>query len=287
MSPSTSSSGPRPLLLAWLLALGGCLDDCGGNDPFDPQPGPGELGNGEFHYRCIGDGDPACSDGSSVGNFPARVAVGGRFELQYTWNDDVSRPPPDLRSGASERLRLAGEIFTSLAEGYTAVLALLPDSGIGDLIHIHARAPIELAIQHQRVDYSAYAMAEGAELRFDAITRDSDAYVLAGLLTFTFAVDDPTVAEIVGTGDGHVIVRAQGQGSTILHASLGDLAADLEITVGEGPATTTDPTGGPQTTTSTESSTTGDDSTTDATTTDTTGATDTDDTAGTTTGGVL
>lgn len=290
MSQRTSSSGPRPLLLAWLLALGGCFDDCGNDDFYDPQPGPGELGNGEFHYRCIGDGDPACSDGGSVGNFPARVAVGGRFELEYTWNDDVSRPPPDLRSGASERLRLQGEIFTPLAEGYTAVLALLPDSDIGDLIHIRASTPIEAALQYQRVDYSAYSLVEGDELRFDAITRDGDAYVLAGLLTFTFAVDDPAVAEIVGTGDAHVILRAQGEGTTVLHATLGDLTTDLEISVGQGPVTSTDPTTDAQTTT--DSSTT-DDSTvgTDTTesTTGTTDTTDTGDTAGTTdtTGGVL
>src|SRR5690606_18059723 len=110
---NTSTRSPRPLLLVAVLALGGCLDDCGGDDPYDPQPGPGELGNGDFHYRCISDGDPACASGSSVGEFPARVAVGGRFKLDYTWNDDDSAtPPPGLRSAASARLRLDGEIFT-------------------------------------------------------------------------------------------------------------------------------------------------------------------------------
>lgn len=271
--PSTS---PRPLLLVAVLALGGCLDDCGGDAPYDPQPGPGELGNGEFHYRCIGDGDPACSGGSTVGDFPARVAVGGRFELQYTWNDDdASQPPPDLRSGAADRLRLQGEIFTPLASGYTAVLALLGNSDIGDLIHIHASAPTAMAIQHQRLDYSEYVLPADTELRFDAVTRDDSSHVLAGLLQFTWEVDDPAVARLVGTGDAHVIVRGLSAGTTSLRATLGDLTAELVITVEPGAATT-----GADTT---DSSSTGDTGDTTADTGDTTG----DSTTDTTTGGVL
>lgn len=280
MSQSTSPRIPRPLLLAGLLFVGGCFDDCGSDDPYDPQPGPGELGRGEFHYRCIGDGDPACSDDSTVGNFPARVAVGGRFQLDYTWNDDdVSQAPPDLRSGAPERLRVAGEIFTPLTAGYTAVLAVLPDSAIGDLIHIHATTPATLAIQHERVDYSAYTIAAGDELRFDAITRDTDAYVLAGLLEFTLVVDDPSVADVVGTGSNHVILRGLNEGSTTLRATLGDLSAELVVSV-EGSfepwTSTTDETatGSTETTETTETTTetTGDDSTTS---TDSSGTTET------------
>src|SRR5262245_14572784 len=122
MSQRTSYTRSRPVLLAGLLALGGCFDSCGDGSSYDPQPGPGELGNGDFHYNCISDDDPACVGGAGVANFPARVAVGGQFALTYTWNDDASQPPPDLRTSAPERLRYQGGVFTPLADGYTAVL---------------------------------------------------------------------------------------------------------------------------------------------------------------------
>ncbi|MDC0716696.1 hypothetical protein [Nannocystis bainbridge] len=277
----------RPLLLAGLLALGGCLDDCS-DAPYDPQPGPGELGNGEFHFRCIGADDPACPTGESVGDFPVRVAVGARFALDYTWNEDLSRPPPELRTGAAERLSLKAGIFTAVAAGHTAVLALLPDSAIGDLIHVFATRPATLAIQHQRVDYDAYTLAAGSELELVAIARDTDRYVLAGLLAFTFEVADDGVVEVVGTGDGHVIVRAVAAGSTTVKASLGDLVAELALTVesGEPPLTTTDATSDSTTDESTTDASTTDASTTDATSDGTTDAS-TGDSTSDTTGGAL
>lgn len=281
MSQRTSSSRARPLLLAGLLALGGCLDDCGSGGSYDPTPGPGELGNGEFHYRCVTDDDPACLAGTTVADFPARVAVGGRFELSYTWNDAASNPLPDLRSAAPERLSLKNETFTALADGYSAVLAVVGNNDIGDLIHILASVPTEVAVQVERVDYVEYTLAAGAEVRFQAITRDDDSYVLAGLLEFAFAVDDPAVAEIVGTTEGHVMVRGVAPGSTVLHASLGDLTAELTITVEAG-TTTGDPTEG--TGTGTDSDSTTGDSTTDGTTSGTTGSTTDDSTTGSTTG---
>jgi hypothetical protein len=155
------SSVPRALLLAGLCAAGGCLDDCGGSGDYDPQPGPGELGNGEFHYYCLTDDDPACSDGPGVGDFPARVAVGGRFRLTYTW-DDAAQPAPTLRSSVPERLAVDDDTFTPLAAGFTAVLAVVGNSDIGDLIHLHAGDPERLAVQVDRVDYVDYELAEGA-----------------------------------------------------------------------------------------------------------------------------
>lgn len=239
MSRSKRTHLPRALLLAGLCTLGGCLDDCGGDGYYDPTPGPGELGNGEFHYYCITDDDPACVGGPGIGNFPARIALGGRFRLQYSW-DEASKAPPDLRSAAPERLQVQGEIFTALAAGYTAVLAVVSNSDIGDLIHIYVSAPTEVAVQVDRIDYFEYTAAVGQEVRFDAITRDDADYTLAGALEFTWAVDDPAVAELVGSAGAHATVQMIAPGATKIRASLGELTKEIDLIVEDGDVTTGD-----------------------------------------------
>jgi hypothetical protein len=273
------SSVPRALLLAGLCAAGGCLDDCGGSGDYDPQPGPGELGNGEFHYYCLTDDDPACSDGPGVGDFPARVAVGGRFRLTYTW-DDAAQPAPTLRSSVPERLAVDDDTFTPLAAGFTAVLAVVGNSDIGDLIHLHAGDPERLAVQVDRVDYVDYELAEGAEVRFAAIARDDDDYILAGALAVTFTLDDPTVAEFVGGTGAHTVVRALAPGQTVLRATLGALTTEVALTV----LAPEDPTDGDTTGSSSTGGSTGEpDSSGSSGSTDATGSTG----SGDSTGGVL
>lgn len=287
MSQTTPLSRARPLLLTGLLLIGGCFDSCDGDGSYDPTPGPGELGNGDFHYHCISDDDPACTTGTTVANFPARVAVGGRFELTYTWNK-TSSPTPDLRSAAPERLAVSGDTFTARAEGYTAVIAVHGNSDIGDLIHIRASAPAEVAVQVGRVDYTVYNLAAGAEVRMQAITRDDDDYVLAGLLNFEFSVDDPAVVDIVGSTAGHATLRGVAAGSTVLHTRLGDLVADVVITVA-GSDTTGDPTDGTDSDTAGTTADTDDSTSTTSTTDDSTSTTDdttdSDSTGSSSTGG--
>ena len=265
MSHTKRTHHPRALLLAGLCTLGGCLDDCGGDGYYDPTPGPGELGNGDFLYYCITDDDPACVGGPGVGNFPARIALGGRFRLQYVW-DDANKAPPDLRSAVPDRLQVQGEIFTALATGYTAVLAVVANSDIGDLIHVDVWPPSAVAIQVDRIDYFQYTASVGQEVRFDAITRDIDQYTLAGALEFTWAIDDPSVAELTGSTGAHATFKMNAAGMTKLRASIGDLTKEIDLVVEDGVVTTSDASSGGTAGGST-------DGTTDGTTGDSTGST--------------
>ena len=245
----------RALALVGLCALGGCTDD-----PYNPVPGPGELGNGEFNYVCLTDDDPACPVGPGVGNFPARFALGGRFGLQYDW-DDAGKPPADLRSAAPARLKLAGEVFTALADGYTGVLALRSDGSVGDLIHVLVSTPTRVAVQVDRIDYAEYNAVAGQEIRFHAVARDDDAYDLAGALEFTWQVDDPAVAELIGTKGAHAFVRMLAPGTTTLRASLGDLTQEATLLVEQGAFTTGATDGTATDGTATDGTSTGDGST--------------------------
>ncbi len=237
MSHQTTPTIARAWLLAGLCGLGGCLDDCGSGSTYDPTPGPGELGNGEFHYYCVTDDDPACSDGPGLGDFPARIALGGSFRLQYSWSE-MDKPPPDLRSAAPDRLKVDGEIFTTLATGYTAVLALVSNSDIGDLIHLDVSAPVEVAVQVALVDYFEYVAQAGQEVRFDAVTRDDSAYTLAGALEFTWEVGDPTLAELAGAAGAHATVRMLAPGATTLRATLGELSKEIDLVIQPADVTT-------------------------------------------------
>lgn len=239
MLMSSRAHPPSRALLVGLCCLSGCFDDCDGSS-YDPTPGPGELGNGDFHYYCTGADDPACPDDESSGPFPARFAVGGEFRLGYTWTDDASQPPPDLRTSAEDRLALVGEVFTPLVAGYTAVLALVGNSDVGDLIHVLAAEPTELAIQRDHIDLFELVLAIDEEATTRAISRDGDGYILAGTLTFAFEVDDPAIATIVGTTAGAAVLHGMAAGTTTLRASLGPLSAEIPVTVADVDVTTTD-----------------------------------------------
>lgn len=222
-------------LLVGLCCLSGCFDDCGGYN-YDPSPGPGELGNGDFYYYCNSTDDPACPEGYDTGPFPARFLIGGEFRLSYTF-DDATLPTPELRSGAEDRLATKGEVFSPLVEGYTAVLAMSAGD-VGDLIHLYASVPTQVAVQWDLVDLFELPMSVGDELTLRAITRDGEGYILAGTRTFAFAIDDPTVATIVGTTAGSLVVHGVAAGTTTLRASLGELTAEIPVTVADVAVTT-------------------------------------------------
>jgi len=244
---STRSRLPSRALLLGLWCLGGCVvDDCD-STPYDPAPGPGELGKGDFHYFCTSADDPACPDLYDTGPFPARFAVGGQFRLAYTWEDENSQPPPDLRPSSEERMKVVGEVFTPLVVGYTAVLAVVGDSDIGDLIHLLAREPSELRIQLDHVDLIELDLGIDEERTVKAIARDGE-YILAGTLTYAFEVLDPAVATLSGTTPGSALLRGVAAGSTTLRASLGPLTVEVPVIVSDVAVTTGDlTTGGSET----------------------------------------
>ena len=55
---------------------------CEADEPFDPTVvgTPGELGYGEFLYRCLSPSDPVCDGGETYVLFPGCVALGATFE---------------------------------------------------------------------------------------------------------------------------------------------------------------------------------------------------------------
>ena len=92
---------------------------------------PGNLGNGEFHYECVGSSDPRCDyefhfDGlTGCGYFcqlgpgpydetiPGPLAVGSRFSIWFVADDGQSScgahaASPEMRGAWGESLRKKG-----------------------------------------------------------------------------------------------------------------------------------------------------------------------------------
>ena len=89
-------TAPRHAALGIAAALA-TLVGVGCGDPFTNEPAKeGELGVGNFLYRCVGDSDPYCDEGGTAENFPEAIAVGGRFNLDY--NQDIDGAVPRVKS---------------------------------------------------------------------------------------------------------------------------------------------------------------------------------------------
>lgn len=106
-------------------ALAGVLGGCGGgSDPITPpvQETSGLLGNGDFRWDCVNSADPTCG----TGEFPTWVALGARFDLEFSPDADV---PNDLGEVSLEpvsptRLAAEGVAFAGRETGEVSMVAM-------------------------------------------------------------------------------------------------------------------------------------------------------------------
>lgn len=107
----------------------------------DPLSAEGELGNGQFTYRCIdADGDPACADSEWEGSntrLPT-VAKGSRFKLEFDVTNAYLAVATYSLEPADTGALLSGNPFKAGKAGATAVMALDEQEFVGDFIHIYA-----------------------------------------------------------------------------------------------------------------------------------------------------
>ena len=86
----TKTNDPlRAAAMLAVLLVGGCNADlslCPDGDQCDPPPPTpvsetrGAMAVGTFRWDCVGPGDATCG----TGEFPTAVAVGGRFDLDFS-----------------------------------------------------------------------------------------------------------------------------------------------------------------------------------------------------------
>jgi len=231
------------LIRTTLVPLGFALlaTACGSLGPSSPGT-QGELGNGQFSYGCDSDSDPVCDGGSGTHPMPKSVAVGGRFSVSYTPSStSENNQGSAIVEPASEELLVQTESFGSTFKAVKPGLAgLLARRGqtLVDLIHVRL-ATID-HVQVDRVDTPAekisdveLAVGESAQIRGTAV--DAADEMLAGALTCAWSVADEKIAAATTlTTDNSITIEGKAVGKTTLHLDMGDMKADLSVSIVAG-----------------------------------------------------
>ncbi|HFE45758.1 MAG TPA: hypothetical protein ENJ18_09770 [Nannocystis exedens] len=238
------------------------------NFDYDPPPSSeGELGRGDFLYRCVGDSDALCPAGSQTATvFPQAIALGGAFSLDYSYNSEFAGESlPLLKSSAPDRISIENGIFNALALGYTAINAVSGTSEVIDIKHLRVASIDHLIISESELTIGAMIEVEaGSQISLVAAPYGAQDELLGGSLDYTWTSADPTIAAVVGAGtDNNVAIEGSAEGQTTVTVVVGDLATAITVVVQPGAGSDSD-----TTTTTTDDSTTGttDDSTTGTTT---------------------
>jgi hypothetical protein len=266
-----------PRWAALALGLAGCADSCGAHT----TPGVvGELGNGRFHYACVGPSDPVCERSTTdPEHFPTCIALGGSFELDYELLDpsaletDLLTPVLYIES-INKRFFDGTSPFRALREG-RAAFVVRESERVLDLLHLDivAADSMDIVASDPALPTAALEIPTGQTEVLRVFPRSSTCLQLGGSVAIEAQSSVPSVANVSG---GHELrIRGQSPGSAEVTVRLGALERTIAVTVVGDPV---DPDTGPGSDTS---STTGDD--TDSGSTDTgtsTGDTDTDTSTG-------
>ena len=217
---------------------------CGWDSDDDDRPErPGELGAGTFRYICVGDADPYCETGFVADTFPERFAVNGAFDLDFDPHEYYpvpEEPLPRVIAGSPDSVRSEAMAFYFARPGYAAFLARNTVGEVIDLRHFYGALVARIAVvsggsqELSRIDLEA-----GQEIDVTVEPQDSLRSVLAGSLTWSYTMDDPSVAEVVTADrDLDVTIRALAGGTTTLRIVASGFEQTVEVNVGGEPSAT-------------------------------------------------
>jgi len=240
----------RGMLLALVLHAG-CASKA------EETKAKGELGGYTFTYKCTGTADAFCDndDGFGTGKFPT-LAVGSTFRVTYVGKDANGKDTPayDVNyfagssriEGRSQPSSSGGEMYVLkvLKPGYTALFANdYTVGGIGDMLHIQAAK-----IDHLEVSGtvsavggiftgSAGGVTVGLTVAAGTVTLRAvpsllDKTPLAGSLPVKWTQVATDVVQITSDpGDNVVKLDIKAFGVAKLHVDMGDVGADVTVTL--------------------------------------------------------
>lgn len=209
----------------------------------------GELGNGEFVYRCVAANDPACTLERADANFPDCILVGGEFRMDYELRDSsavvhTADLPFIYVSSASERYFDDRGDFQARRPGLAGFLAFADDAVV-DLIHL------EIAnLDSFSVFADTATLNDGDDIRLEvggsstlrAVASTSACDQPGGAVRVDATTTDADVATVFGALGGLQLV-AQGVGTTTITLEMAGLQRSFEVVVEPSRTDdTTDPT---------------------------------------------
>jgi hypothetical protein len=211
----------------------------------------GQLGNADFTYVCGPDTDPQCNPDSDlaapgeVSAFP-KIALGSRFAMsaaarsgptgEYTL--DASRPFFEFFDEGDRHLIRPKKV------GIASILAIKGEEALdltwvelvkADHIKFVQGTPQgtfkdgSIAIGKNGVTAQASVVVT---FKFRAVAADKDDKILAGAFDCKWTTSDPAIANITSPPTANIVTVVSGKaGTATLHATLGDLAGDIALTV--------------------------------------------------------
>jgi len=225
------STAHRPrrlgILLTGLVALAAC--------DFTDSGRSGELGRGLFFYECDNNPDDAFCDREAYDReFPAAVAVGAFFKIDYSPEDSAAHV--DLVSGCLDCMERTPDGFRMTTEGRAPLLAENGSGEIYDVLHVDAKLATALVL---RVDGDAWPQGElvlvdGSTHDLDATPQAADGTELAGALDYEWSIADESVVALMSSGERNdVELRAMAVGQTTVTVRSGDVSFEIPVNVKE------------------------------------------------------
>ncbi len=230
--------------LAMLCALGSI-----GCDAEESQTAPeGELGQGNFEYRCALPSDSYCSSTNAIDSFkltrdfganatlPEAVAVGALFELRYLGPEKVSH-----LSAASELDEAGSGIFSVEAPAIAAFLAWDKDEDVIDFTLVDARPVSEILVWQNQLEADVVELEVESSLSLTVTALDKNGVLLAGSLPYEWLSQDPDVVKLDSLKGGSparqlrnlsdVQLIAQAPGVTTVTVKSGGFNSKIEVIV--------------------------------------------------------
>jgi hypothetical protein len=196
----------------------------------------GELGNGEFLYRCVNPNDGACEGTSVV--FPECILLGGEFEMDYVLHESDAVDDDDFDTfvyveSASQDFFAGQGHYRADRLGRAAFLAREGEQII-DIIHLEIVDAIGIAVS----DMDGQPVTGVVEVvRGDTVTLDAYAVTggcspVGGGGSVAATSSDPGIATVVA--DQRVTVEGQEVGRTSIAISSAGFEQVVQIEVLQG-----------------------------------------------------
>lgn len=246
------SIGFVPLLLVGAVAAGavGC-SGVGGPAKGSPPTQRGDLGNGDFTFRC--DDSVACERWSNSAQvFPDRVAQGANFELNYflyregtTIEIHINEDPEPLgyrmeTVGNTYATKGSGGSLQAKAPGRATFVVRDGKGWVVDFTTIEIVKPEGLIVYDSEFNSTTETprAVKDVELSLSNENRKSfrvvaryQAEPVAGAIPVQWTSSDPSVVDIESYARGKVTIQAKKEGTATLRATGSDITEEVSVEV--------------------------------------------------------
>jgi hypothetical protein len=215
--------------------LASFLTGCG---PFGTS---GALGNGAFAYECAGSNDAFCEGlvFPVSGQLPD-VAVGGTFNILYNGEMPETKDGIEFQVAvvpASTELveTVTGVGFRVTAAGDTSFLARGANGVVADFVTVRVLTTDHLEVLSGGSSIIQLNLQTSTQENLRVVPLDENNEKLAGNLTYAWSSSDESIVTIGGSSSNDASVQAVAPGTATVTVTLGELHADIPITVQDMP----------------------------------------------------